>query len=533
MGKDTITITRKYTLIPTFAETKEWTKKVMEYTEKSYIEKIEYYENKLAKTKSKEDKAKTKDKLNSLKEQQKEFEENGTLIQVNVNDYTYDLIKAAMSSEAQRKNAIISYVFSELINRNAMSMEFHDRNVLIQDLCKEGYRIKGSSKGSLFDTIDINNPLNGYGIAFSQTLTKKIKDMINKDKVLEGGASLVSYKLDSPFSITKDTMSFSHDYKTFEELCEHIKESDCNLYFNFGSNGKPTIARFKINLGAARHKNNKEELLATILKVYSGEYQYCGSSIGIEKNKIILNLSMTIPTKEIKLNEDITVGVNLGLMVPAICVLSNSEKKYCSIGSADDFLRIRLQLQNQRRRLQKSLKHTSGGHGRKKKMQGLDKLKKREKNFTETYCHIISREIVNFAVKNNAKYINLENLKGYDTNEFVLRNWSYYKIQQYVIYKAAKYGIEVRLINPCYNAQVCSFCGNWSPTQRKSRELFICDNPNCKSHKLFPNGINADFNNARNNAMSKLFMKDGEITANKFKEAMEYYGIEQIETDKD
>ena len=48
---NTITITRKYTLIPTFSDTKEWTKKVMEYTRTSYIEKIKYYEEKIKKIK--------------------------------------------------------------------------------------------------------------------------------------------------------------------------------------------------------------------------------------------------------------------------------------------------------------------------------------------------------------------------------------------------------------------------------------------------------------------------------------------------
>ncbi len=47
---NTITITRKYTLIPTFSGTKEWLKKIMEFTKDSYIQKIEYYEKKLEKT---------------------------------------------------------------------------------------------------------------------------------------------------------------------------------------------------------------------------------------------------------------------------------------------------------------------------------------------------------------------------------------------------------------------------------------------------------------------------------------------------
>ena len=310
-------ITRKLTLIPTFSDRPKWEEKVMNYTKQSYIDKIAYYKNKLTKTKEKEEKQKIKDKLASLEEQKNKFEESGMLTQTNVTDYTYDLVRNAMASEAIRKNAIISYVILELLHNDGQTMDFNERNKLINDLVNYGLRVKGSSKGSLFDELDIENPLNSYGFAFKQDLKKKIRDMVNSKRVLDGKSSVITYKADSPFSINKDNMSFTHDYGSFEELSEHIRDNDTNLYFNFGGLGNPTIARFKINLGAARHKKNKDELIATLLKLYSGEYQFCGSRIGIEKNKIILNLVLSIPKKVHALDENTVVGVNLGIAVPA------------------------------------------------------------------------------------------------------------------------------------------------------------------------------------------------------------------------
>ena len=198
-----------------------------------------------------------------------------------------------------------------------------------------------------------------------------------------------------------------------------------------------------------------------------------------------------------------------------------------AIGSADEFLRQRTKLQAQRRRLQKSLRDTSGGHGRNKKLKALERLEKAEAHFVETYCHMISKRVVDFALKHNAKYINIENLKGYDTSKFILRNWSYYKLQQYITYKASKYGIEVRKVNPCYTSQVCSVCGNWEPDQRESQSVFECANAECDSHKKYKYGFNADFNAARNIAMSTLFMDDGEVTEKSKQEAREYYGISE------
>ena len=154
-------------------------------------------------------------------------------------------------------------------------------------------------------------------------------------------------------------------------------------------------------------------------------------------------------------------------------------------------------------------------------------MDKAESHFVETYCHIVSKRVVEFAVKNRAKYINIENLNGYDTSQFILRNWSYYKLQQYITYKAERYGIAVRKINPCYTSQVCSVCGNWEDGQRKTQASFKCANQKCESHKKYKYGFNADFNAARNIAMSTLFMEDGEVTEKKKEEAREYYGIKK------
>ena len=85
----------------------------------------------------------------------------------------------------------------------------------------------------------------------------------------------------------------------------------------------------------------------------------------------------------------------------------------------------------------------------------------------------------------------------------------------------------VRKINPCYTSQVCSVCGHWEPDQRKAQASFECANPECESHKKYKYGFNADFNAARNIAMSTLFIQDEEVTEKKKEEAREYYGIKK------
>ena len=45
------------------------------------------------------------------------------------------------------------------------------------------------------------------------------------------------------------------------------------------------------------------------------------------------------------------------------------------------------------------------GKGRNEKLKALDQFKEKESNFTKTYNHFLSKQIVEFAVKNNCEYM--------------------------------------------------------------------------------------------------------------------------------
>ena len=531
-SKNTQIVTRKLVIQPTFSYRKEWEKKVSDFTIKDLKDRIlkykEWIENLKANKKLKKDekerrKQKYTDLLRDAEKTLEEFKSGGEITQKMVNRYTESLVKDSMESEARRKNYILTWSFYNMLANGVQYMEFPEQKKFIQEMLKPAYRKKNSSKGSIFDDVEIDNILNGYGIAFSQELTSIIVEGVKKGLFSGSKENPPRYKYDSPFTVAKSTIGFSHDYDSYEELCEHINDKDCKLYFDFGGNQNPTIARFIIDLGT---NGNKCELTTTLLRVYSGKYKYCGSSIQFDKTgkKIVFNLSLEIPQKECSLNENIVVGVDLGIKVPAVCALNVNPYAREYIGNVDDFLKIRTQIQNQRRNLSKQLKNTTGGHGRTKKLKALDRYTKRERNFVKNYNHMVSSRIIKFALKHNAKYINLECLKGYDTDKKVLRNWSYYELQQMITYKANKYGIIVRKINPCFTSQVCSECGNYEEGQRISQEKFMCKSEKCRFHNLKKGYINADFNAARNIAKSELFL-DSEVTKKKIEEAARYYNI--------
>lgn len=360
-------------------------------------------------------------------------------------------------------------------------------------------RISTSKKGSAYSK-DIEFP---KGLPTTASLGQAVRQDFSKackDGLLYGKISLPTYRKDNPLLVHVDYVRLRstnphkdngiyHNYESHTEFLENIYSKDLEILIKFVNN-----ITFKMILG---NPHKSASLRSELQQIFEENYKVCGSSIQIDGKKIILNMSMDIPKQELELDENTVVGVDLGVAIPAVCGLNNNSYIRQSIGSKDDFLRIRTQLQAQRRRLQKSLKSTSGGHGRGKKMKAMGRLTDRERNFVKSYNHFVSKNVVDFAVKNRAKYINMEDLSGFDSSQFILRNWSFYELQQFITYKASKYGIEVRKINPYHTSQTCSCCGHWEEGQRTDQSHFKC--------KACGEELNADFNASRNIAMSTDF----------------------------
>lgn len=413
----------------------------------------------------------------------------------------------------------------------------------MKDLCEDDRiemskyfaRIGGSSKGSAYPKdfpFAIGMQLGG--------VEKRVYNDFRKAKekgLLRGDISLPSYRNTNPLMVHVDYVRLRktnphndfglyHEYETDEIFFSHLYQPDLEVYIKFANK-----ITFKVAFGNVK----KSYELRTVFKnIFNGTYLVKGSSIGFKKTKIMLNLSIQLPELKVDRDENTVVGVDVGMAIPAYCGLNNNDYVRLAVGFGEDLQRYRTQIQAEIRRKQKALQFTSGGHGRKKKLQALDRFKEYEKNYVSTYNHGVSKKVVDFAVKNNAKYINLECLKGFDASDRALRNWSYYQLQTYIKYKAKLNGITVRYVNPCYTSQVCSCCGHWEEGQRVSQDTFICKNPECKNHGV---KVNADFNASRNIAKSTLFidMDNYKATYEEIeklkKQAREYYNIPETETE--
>ena len=415
--------------------------------------------------------------------------------------YTY--LREGIKAQNLAMNQYMSALYSTMM----MDISKEDR----KELYKLYSRVSSSKLGSAYDkSIEF-----AKGLPMGGSIQQKVKqdfDNAMKKGLQYGKLSLPSYREDNPLLIHVDYVRLRstnphidnglyHNYESHQDFLDHLFKSDLELFIKFANK-----ITFKVIVGQP-HKS--AEIRSIFKNIFEDYYHIKGSSIEFSGKKIILNMSIEIPKQQKELDENIVVGVDLGIAIPAVCALNTNDFARKSIGSKDDFLRVRTQIQNQRRRLQSNLKMTNGGHGRKKKLQSMDRFSEYEKNWVKTYNHQVSKQIIDFALKNSAKYINLEDLSSFNQKQlrdnFLLTNWSYYQLQQYIKYKAEKYGIIVRFINPYHTSQNCSCCGHWEEGQRVKQSEFICKNPECKNFGI---KINADFNAARNIAMSTDFIKN-------------------------
>lgn len=336
-------------------------------------------------------------------------------------------------------------------------------------------------------------------------LNQKIQENYNNNqkKIESGERALSTYKkgMEIPFSIREN-----------KRLKLFIKEE--GIYLKWF---KEILFRLEFGKDASNNRCIVERLIESDKqqKKKGEDYVANNSSIKLVKNgrntRIFLLLSIDIPAKKQVLDKDVVLGVDLGIKCPLYLAINKDDNFKMQIGDIEHFHNQRTMFQKRFKSLQK-LMCTQGGHGRKKKLEPLEKLKEKERNWVHTQNHVYSREVIKQALKQNAGTIHMESLKdfgkgkeGYvkDEYKYLLRYWSYYELQSMIEYKAKLEGIEVKYIDPAYTSQTCSYCGERG--ERKKQEEFVCTNPQCKRRG---EKINADFNAARNIAMSKKIVKD-------------------------
>lgn len=167
-------------------------------------------------------------------------------------------------------------------------------------------------------------------------------------------------------------------------------------------------------------------------------------------NKWMAQISVTIPTVQgtgLKV-----MGVDLGLKVPAVAVTDDEKVRFFGNGRQNKY--VKRKFRSERKAL-----------GKRKKLNAIRNSKDKEQRWMKDQDHQVSRAIVNFAKDNRVSVIRLEQLANIRQtartsrkNEKNLHSWSFYRLSQFIEYKANLEGIKVEYVNPAYTSQTCPTC---------------------------------------------------------------------------
>lgn len=173
--------------------------------------------------------------------------------------------------------------------------------------------------------------------------------------------------------------------------------------------------------------------------------------IAQKSGKYIAQIAVQMEASETTGNQP--MGVDLGLKIPAVAVTQDGKTKFFGNGRQNKF--IKRKHRSVRRKL-----------GKLKKLKAIKKRHDKEQRWMKDQDHKISRRIVNFAKENNVAVIRMERLTNIRNtartsrkNEKNLHTWSFYRLAQYIEYKALILGIQVEYVNPKHTSQKCPNCG--------------------------------------------------------------------------
>ena len=240
-------------------------------------------------------------------------------------------------------------------------------------------------------------------------LNQKIQENYNNNqkKIESGERALSTYKkgMEIPFSI-RENKRLKLFIKEEGIYLKWFKEILFRLEFGKdASNNRCIVERL---IESDRQQKNKGE-----------DYVANNSSIKLVKygksTRIFLLLSIDIPAKKQVLDKDVVLGVDLGIKCPLYLAINKNDNFKMQIGDIEHFHNQRTMFQKRFKSLQKLI-CTQGGHGRKKKLEPLEKLKEKERNWVHTQNHVYSREVIKQALKQNARTIHMESCLLYTSD---------------------------------------------------------------------------------------------------------------------
>lgn len=185
---------------------------------------------------------------------------------------------------------------------------------------------------------------------------------------------------------------------------------------------------------------------------------FSGAKLGtmriVTKNHALV-AQIVYEVAEPKLKADGNVmGIDLGIKCPAVSYCSDGTVRFYGNGRKNKYMRRHYAYL--RKKLQTS-----------KKIKTVKRINDKEQRIMRDIDHKLSHDIIETAVAHNVKVIKLEQLQNIRSatrksrkNNHSLHTWSFYRLAQFIEYKAKLAGISVEYVNPAYTSQRCPICGS-------------------------------------------------------------------------
>ncbi len=218
-----------------------------------------------------------------------------------------------------------------------------------------------------------------------------------------------------------------------------IKE-DC-IEFPVLINGKSKRIAVHTSMTDKQKRLFASAKLGTMRIVYKGD-------------KIVAQIVYEVVELEYTSNDGNVMGVDLGIKCPAVSYISDGSVKFYGNGRKNKY--IRRHYKHLRKKLQKD-----------KHLDAVEHINNKEQRIMKDIDHKLSHDIVETAISHDVKTIKLERLANIRSttrtsrkNNHSLHTWSFYRLAQYIEYKAKLAGIKVEYVDPAYTSQRCPVCGS-------------------------------------------------------------------------
>jgi len=361
------------------------------------------------------------------------------------------------------------------IIRNHVVNNFNIKKIMDEKSCTKTEAIKivsdnlGTSLQNSGYQITTNNPHIASNIrtCLNQKIFKTIKE--NFFDILNNKVSIPSFKS------TNLPLSFSN--KIYKLDNKYIIDFPLTL------ETKKKMGEVKFDLFFGRDKSNNKIIVD---RTIDGTYKMCESYIKYDGKDLYLYLTVDIPNTISNVDQNKIMGIDMGINRPVSIYITGETRQPYQIDINNKIQYDRIRMMKQRKTIQESLKHASGGHGQIKKIKALEQFRLSEANWSQTLNHRISAAVIKIALDYRVGVIKMEDLTGITTNatDYYFKSWSYYQLQNYIKYKAEEVGIKIEWVEAKNTSRECPTCHNIHEDNRSKIDVtkFACINSSCAEY---------------------------------------------------